>query len=46
MIRLKPAAARGRYLKKITFTTSMGPGIPVDPNKTRNLAEDLAETSA
>src|SRR5215472_1500634 len=46
VIRLKPAAARGRYLKKITFTTSMGPGIPVDPNKTRNLTEDLAETSA
>ena len=46
VIRLKPAAARGRYLKKVTFTTSMGPGIPVDPNKTRNLAEELAETPA
>ena len=46
VIRLKPAAARGRYLKKVTFTTSMGPGIPVDPNKTRNLAGELAETPA
>ena len=46
VIRLKPAAARGRYLKKVTFTTSMGPGIPVDPNKTRNLAEELAEAPA
>jgi large subunit ribosomal protein L1 len=46
VIRLKPAAARGRYLKKITVTTSMGPGIPVDPNQTRNLTEDLAETPA
>jgi large subunit ribosomal protein L1 len=46
VIRLKPAAAKGRYLKKVTFTTSMGPGIPVDPNKTRNLAEELAETPA
>src|SRR5499427_1899033 len=46
VIRLKPAAARGRYLKKVTFTTSMGPGIPVDPNKTRNLTEDLAEAPA
>src|ERR1700742_3043493 len=45
VIRLKPAAARGRYLKKITFTTSMGPGIPVDPNKTRNLTDDLAEAT-
>jgi large subunit ribosomal protein L1 len=46
VIRLKPAAARGRYLKKITVTTSMGPGIPVDPNQTRNLTGELAETSA
>jgi large subunit ribosomal protein L1 len=46
VIRLKPAAARGRYLKKVTFTTSMGPGIPVDPNKTRNLTEDLAGAPA
>jgi len=46
VIRLKPAAAKGRYLKKVTFTTSMGPGIPVDPNKTRNLAEELAEATA
>ena len=46
VIRLKPAAAKGRYLKKVTFTTTMGPGIPVDPNKTRNLADDLAEATA
>jgi large subunit ribosomal protein L1 len=30
-------AAKGRYVKKITVTTTMGPGIPVDPNRTRNL---------
>jgi large subunit ribosomal protein L1 len=46
VVRLKPAAAKGRYLKKITFTTTMGPGIPVDPNKTRHLTDDLAEISA
>ncbi len=46
VIRLKPAAAKGRYLRKITFTTSMGPGIPVDPNQTRNLTDELAEASA
>src|ERR1700756_1246552 len=46
VIRLKPAAAKGRYLKKVTFTTTMGPGIPVDPNKTRNLAHDLAKAPA
>src|ERR1700722_11730593 len=40
VIRLKPAAAKGRYLKKITFTTTMGPGIPVDPNKIRGFLSD------
>src|SRR5689334_7636376 len=40
VIRLKPAAAKGRYLKKVTFTTTMGPGIPVDPNKTRGFFDD------
>jgi large subunit ribosomal protein L1 len=45
VIRLKPAAAKGRYLKKVTITTSMGPGIPVDPNQTRNLTADLAEAN-
>jgi large subunit ribosomal protein L1 len=46
VVRLKPAAAKGRYLKKVTFTTSMGPGIPVDPNKTRGFTEELAEATA
>jgi large subunit ribosomal protein L1 len=45
VIRLKPAAAKGRYLKKVTFTTTMGPGIPVDPNKTRNFTDELAEAT-
>jgi large subunit ribosomal protein L1 len=39
VLRLKPSAAKGRYLKKVTFTTSMGPGIPVDPNVTRAMTE-------
>jgi len=46
VIRLKPAAAKGRYLRKVTFTTTMGPGIPVDPNKTRNFTDDLESASA
>ncbi|MEU3273703.1 50S ribosomal protein L1 [Saccharomonospora sp. NPDC006951] len=41
VLRAKPSAAKGRYLKKVTFTTTMGPGIPVDPARTRDLlAED------
>ncbi|MER5785725.1 50S ribosomal protein L1 [Streptomyces mobaraensis] len=37
ILRLKPSAAKGRYVKKATLSTTMGPGIPVDPNRTRNL---------
>ena len=37
VVRAKPSAAKGRYLKKITFSTTMGPGIPVDATKLRNL---------
>ncbi len=40
VLRLKPSAAKGRFLKKITVTTTMGPGIPVDPNRTRNVTVD------
>ena len=37
ILRLKPSAAKGRYIKKAAITTTMGPGIPVDSNRTRNL---------
>ena len=37
ILRLKPSAAKGRYIKKAAISTTMGPGIPVDPNRTRNL---------
>ncbi len=40
VLRLKPSAAKGRYVKKATFTTTMGPGIPVDPNRARGFLED------
>ena len=39
VLRSKPSAAKGKYLKKIFFSTTMGPGIPVDPAKVRNLLE-------
>src|SRR5260221_1781910 len=46
VMRLKPAAAKGRYLKKATVTTTMGPGVPVDPGITRGLADDLEPAAA
>ena len=46
VIRLKPAAAKGRYLRKITITTTMGPGIPVDPSITRGLTDEMETASA
>lgn len=38
VLRLKPASAKGRYISKATVSTTMGPGIPLDSTKTKNLA--------
>ena len=43
VLRIKPSAAKGRYLQKGTITTTMGPGIPVDVNRTRNLESEDAD---
>ncbi len=43
VLRLKPAASKGRYIAKATLSTTMGPGIPLDYNRTRNLLEDDAQ---
>jgi large subunit ribosomal protein L1 len=40
VLRAKPSSSKGKFLKKVTFATTMGPGIPVDSNRTRNLLED------
>ncbi|NMO56549.1 50S ribosomal protein L1 [Actinoplanes sp. TBRC 11911] len=37
VLRAKPSAAKGKYLRKITVTTTMGPGVPVDPNVVKGL---------
>ena len=46
VMRLKPSAAKGRYVRTATLTTTMGPGIPLDSTKTRNLLEDADAASA
>src|SRR3954467_12578445 len=46
IVRAKPAAAKGRYIRQITLTSTMGPGIHVDPAKTRGIVEELEEEQA
>jgi large subunit ribosomal protein L1 len=44
--RAKPSSSKGKFLKKVTFSTTMGPGITVDPNRSRNfLVEDEAPSA-
>ena len=42
--RAKPSASKGKYLKKAVVTTTMGPAIPLDVNRTRNLLDDGSDT--
>jgi large subunit ribosomal protein L1 len=46
IVRAKPAAAKGRYIRTITLTSSMGPGVRVDPTRTRDIAGELEEALA
>jgi large subunit ribosomal protein L1 len=41
IVRAKPSAAKGRYIRQITLTTTMGPGVHVDPSITRDITEEL-----
>ncbi len=40
VLRATPPSAKGRYLQKVTVSTTMGPGIHIDPNRTRNVTVD------
>jgi large subunit ribosomal protein L1 len=42
VLRAKPSAAKGKYLRRVSVTTTMGPGIQIDPNITRNVHEASA----
>jgi large subunit ribosomal protein L1 len=42
LIRAKPSAAKGRYLHTITMTSTMGPGVKIDPTRTRDIVGDAA----
>jgi large subunit ribosomal protein L1 len=45
IVRAKPAAAKGRYIRQITIATTMGPGVHVDPARTRGIVEDLDDSA-
>jgi large subunit ribosomal protein L1 len=46
LIRAKPAAAKGRYLRSITMTSTMGPGVKVDASRTKDIVGDAAAAVA
>jgi large subunit ribosomal protein L1 len=45
LIRAKPSAAKGRYLRSVVMASTMGPGIKIDPSRTRDLVEAEAATA-
>jgi large subunit ribosomal protein L1 len=46
IVRAKPSAAKGRYIRTVTLTSTMGPGLHVDPAQTRGIVEELEEAPA
>jgi large subunit ribosomal protein L1 len=45
LVRAKPAAAKGRYLRSITLASTMGPGVKIDPSRTRDIIEEAPAAS-
>jgi large subunit ribosomal protein L1 len=46
IVRAKPAAAKGRYIRGVTLTSTMGPGLHIDPAVTRGIVDELEEQEA
>jgi large subunit ribosomal protein L1 len=42
LVRAKPSAAKGRYIRTVTFASTMSPGVKVDPSRTRDIVEEPA----
>ncbi len=45
LVRAKPAAAKGRYLRGVTLSSTMGPGVRIDPARAREVDEELAASA-
>jgi len=46
LIRAKPNAAKGKYIKTVTMASTMGPGVKVDPSRTRDIVAEVAPAAA
>jgi large subunit ribosomal protein L1 len=46
LVRAKPSAAKGRYIRSITMASTMGPGVKIDPSRTRDILEEAAPAAA
>jgi large subunit ribosomal protein L1 len=46
LVRAKPSAAKGKYIRTITMASTMGPGVKVDPTRTKDILEEAAPTAA
>src|SRR6266550_6300797 len=46
IVRAKPAAAKGRYIRQVTLATTMGPGIKIDPSRTRGILDEEGSTDS